>query len=136
MTAAAVAGVLDLLPGASDLEPEFLPGVALGHGQEAIGRLRELLEKRNLELREEQVDASVGASRKRDVRELSAKAWRARRSSSMMKWYSDRRSFCMNVSSECVSRMVARRLFPIAIFASVLSIPVRYASGGDAAPIL
>ncbi len=42
----------------------------------------------------------------------------------------------MNVSSECVSRMVARRLFPIAIFASVLSIPVRYASGGDAAPIL
>ena len=72
LVAGAVAGLLDLLPGASDLEPEFLPGVALGHGQEAIGRLREFLEKRNLELREEQIDASVGASGERDVRELSA----------------------------------------------------------------
>ena len=70
MAAGAVAGVLDLLPGASDLKPEFLPGVALGHGEEAVGRLREFLEKRNLELREEKVDASVGASGER-VRRLT-----------------------------------------------------------------
>ena len=34
--------------------------------------------------------------------------WIVCHSSSTMKWYSDRRSFCMKISSECVSRMVAR----------------------------
>lgn len=132
----AVADLLDLLPGTSDLEPEFLPGVALGHGQEAIGRLRELLEKRNLELCEEQVDAPSELPGSVMSESFRPKAWRACRSSSTMKWYSDRKSFCLNVSSECVSRMVTRRLFPIAMFASVFASCVRYADGGDVAPIL
>ena len=41
-------GVLNFLPSASYLEPQFLAGVALAHRQEAVGRLGEFLKKRNL----------------------------------------------------------------------------------------
>jgi hypothetical protein len=54
---------LDLLPALADLEAELLTGLALGEGEEAVGRLGQLLKKGDLELGEEEVDVAVRRSR-------------------------------------------------------------------------
>ena len=50
---------LDFLPAVPDLEPELLPRLALRHGEKAVGRLGEFLQKGDLELSQKEVYASV-----------------------------------------------------------------------------